>query len=265
MLCKQCGSELREGASFCVKCGKKIEPETVSQAVAPQNENVCTNCGTPLEAGARFCISCGTPTMNAQPVPNQIPQKTVNTATMPNQNAVPPVIANPAMPVSIQKETFQFTYLGGGKALSFIFGNPLYLTVDTNQVTLTHISTYGSYATDIPCNEIVGFELKRKLNIVILLLGLFILVLGILFAIEESLYSILWIVIGIGILLNLFPTELTIRVSDGRKFGNLLKKPKPEQMDAVNRLCAMMDTIVHSQPKVTGITKKQSQIKRHKK
>lgn len=48
-VCKSCGAELLEGAAFCMKCGSKVE-----------TESVCPNCGEKLMEGAAFCMKCGT-------------------------------------------------------------------------------------------------------------------------------------------------------------------------------------------------------------
>src|SRR5262249_21632392 len=46
MQCPSCNTENREGAKFCVKCGRGL-------ALA------CPSCGSPYEAGDVFCSECG--------------------------------------------------------------------------------------------------------------------------------------------------------------------------------------------------------------
>jgi class 3 adenylate cyclase/tetratricopeptide (TPR) repeat protein len=46
MTCPSCGSDNREGAKFCVRCGQAL-------ALA------CPSCGTPYQAGDVFCAECG--------------------------------------------------------------------------------------------------------------------------------------------------------------------------------------------------------------
>ena len=60
--CSKCGSELKEGQKFCMKCGT---PATANSSVAakrqPIEAAVCANCGNPLKPGQKFCMKCGTP------------------------------------------------------------------------------------------------------------------------------------------------------------------------------------------------------------
>ena len=53
MICKHCGSEVKDGAKFCPSCGKKTETVT-----PPQKK--CEKCGNLLNDGVKFCPSCGT-------------------------------------------------------------------------------------------------------------------------------------------------------------------------------------------------------------
>jgi class 3 adenylate cyclase len=47
MKCAACGHENREGAKFCLSCGKPLV-------------RACANCGAKLPAAAEFCDECGT-------------------------------------------------------------------------------------------------------------------------------------------------------------------------------------------------------------
>ena len=64
--CSKCGSELKEGQKFCMKCGT---PATANSPVAvkrqPIEAAVCANCGNPLKPGQKFCMKCGTPVASA--------------------------------------------------------------------------------------------------------------------------------------------------------------------------------------------------------
>lgn len=53
MICKHCGSEVKDGVKFCPSCGKKTETVT-----PPQKK--CEKCGNLLNDGVKFCPSCGT-------------------------------------------------------------------------------------------------------------------------------------------------------------------------------------------------------------
>ncbi|MCZ6749533.1 MAG: zinc-ribbon domain-containing protein, partial [SAR324 cluster bacterium] len=48
MNCSKCGADNAADASFCLKCGEKLE-------------RACGQCGRPLPPGAVFCDSCGAP------------------------------------------------------------------------------------------------------------------------------------------------------------------------------------------------------------
>src|ERR1700756_5499751 len=46
MRCAQCGTDNRDAAKFCDKCGAKLSP-------------LCPSCGAENRPGAKFCDSCG--------------------------------------------------------------------------------------------------------------------------------------------------------------------------------------------------------------
>lgn len=49
-VCRKCGSELREGAKFCTKCGAAVASESMLK---------CPVCGASVSEGAKFCNACG--------------------------------------------------------------------------------------------------------------------------------------------------------------------------------------------------------------
>lgn len=73
MFCRQCGSELKEGAAFCSKCGYQVVNQTNEkiEIPPPANANVCSKCGAPLKEGAAFCNACGVSTAPAADAPVQ--------------------------------------------------------------------------------------------------------------------------------------------------------------------------------------------------
>lgn len=73
MKCSNCGSELKQGASFCTNCGQKLE-ETSAQTQG----KFCTKCGAKNLAEAKFCDVCGN-AFNEN-------QTTSNKFTMPRSN-----------------------------------------------------------------------------------------------------------------------------------------------------------------------------------
>lgn len=80
MICKNCGTEIPDGFSFCNCCGMPAAPAAEPAPVAPVvppipeawsapapvaeepvvAENVCAACGAPLVEGSLFCTACGT-------------------------------------------------------------------------------------------------------------------------------------------------------------------------------------------------------------
>lgn len=77
MFCKNCGNQLKDGVSFCSKCGTPVKPASASNqqsvyysqttqnqpmgAQQQPQQNTCPSCGALLPPGATFCKSCGIP------------------------------------------------------------------------------------------------------------------------------------------------------------------------------------------------------------
>ncbi len=75
MICKFCGAEVSDGATYCMGCGKRIDGKIVCKRCGTENpetaayctkcgnridgKHTCPSCGAVLEAGARFCPDCG--------------------------------------------------------------------------------------------------------------------------------------------------------------------------------------------------------------
>lgn len=49
MYCKNCGEQMNDYQSVCLKCGVK----------KGSGSNFCSNCGNPLQSGASVCLNCG--------------------------------------------------------------------------------------------------------------------------------------------------------------------------------------------------------------
>ena len=60
MICRNCGTELKDGEIFCHECGAKVLALS------------CPKCGAELIEGAKFCSLCGTNIKNDIPT-NPIP------------------------------------------------------------------------------------------------------------------------------------------------------------------------------------------------
>lgn len=92
--CMNCGIELPEGASFCPKCGAKVE--------VPR----CPACGKEVNFGADFCIYCGhtlTEKEEGVSTPAELPEsnspsQTLDTSSEPVQPA-PETSSVPAQPI----------------------------------------------------------------------------------------------------------------------------------------------------------------------
>ena len=63
--CLKCGSELKEGQKFCMKCGTPVSTIPQQPAAKQMTAAVCSKCGNPLKPGQKFCMKCGTPVVSA--------------------------------------------------------------------------------------------------------------------------------------------------------------------------------------------------------
>jgi len=71
--CKNCGSILVDGVTFCGKCGTQVDQPL---------KRLCPNCQNELEPGATFCSKCGT-RVGALANPATVsPVRTVKTRTI---------------------------------------------------------------------------------------------------------------------------------------------------------------------------------------
>ncbi|MBR7184802.1 MAG: TM2 domain-containing protein [Clostridia bacterium] len=58
MFCKNCGSQIEDGAAFCANCGCALG----------QTQSFCSACGAPIQPGATACAQCGKPVNQPKPV-----------------------------------------------------------------------------------------------------------------------------------------------------------------------------------------------------
>ncbi len=63
--CLKCGSELKEGQKFCMKCGTPVSTNPKQPAAKQMTAAVCSKCGNPLKPGQKFCMKCGMPVASA--------------------------------------------------------------------------------------------------------------------------------------------------------------------------------------------------------
>lgn len=73
--CVKCGSELKEGQKFCMKCGTPVNanPSTITKQM--DGGVTCSQCGSPLKPGQKFCTKCGTPAVTPQQTKSQSGEK----------------------------------------------------------------------------------------------------------------------------------------------------------------------------------------------
>lgn len=63
--CLKCGSELKAGQKFCMKCGTPVSTNPKQAAARQMTAAACSKCGNPLKPGQKFCMKCGTPVASA--------------------------------------------------------------------------------------------------------------------------------------------------------------------------------------------------------
>lgn len=164
--CMNCGIELPEGASFCPKCGAKVE--------APH----CPSCGKKVDFGADFCIYCGHPLTEREEgvfTPAESPElnpppETLNTPPAPVQpvSEIPPVLAQPAreVPRGDDVQEFSWSYF----KLGFTnFSNHRYNIIATLTKEKLHIAEQRRWGwkpkteeTDIALVDITEFCIRSK-------------------------------------------------------------------------------------------------------
>lgn len=71
MICKHCGTEVKDDATFCPFCGK---PTKDAETKIP---SYCPKCAAPTVEGAAFCVNCGEP-LQAEKLDPYAPKKTVD-------------------------------------------------------------------------------------------------------------------------------------------------------------------------------------------
>jgi hypothetical protein len=123
MFCKNCGNQVKDGASFCNNCGAAIVKATETP-VQPAAENtvktnapVCPDCGNPVNAESKFCKNCGaTITMESKPAAMPEVQSTpVQEVQSPPPPIIPPRTVQP-QPVQTEQQVKK----SGSKALKGI-------------------------------------------------------------------------------------------------------------------------------------------------
>jgi len=73
--CTKCGSELKVGQKFCMKCGAPVSVNPSDETKQVNTNVVCSKCGSPLKPGQKFCTKCGTPAVTPQQTKSQSGEK----------------------------------------------------------------------------------------------------------------------------------------------------------------------------------------------
>jgi uncharacterized Zn finger protein (UPF0148 family) len=58
-LCRSCGSEVDESASFCTSCGQRMPSSNGATATITVTRPICSSCGAQVDLGSVFCTHCG--------------------------------------------------------------------------------------------------------------------------------------------------------------------------------------------------------------
>lgn len=146
MECKKCGAPAIEGASFCGKCGARLDGKIACKACGKLNleeHDFCVYCGARIDGktvcatcgnahGESFCPYCGTA---AKPAQAEKPAQTANKAGF---KTVADIIANAAM------------LLGAVLSLIFVFFLGLKMQMNGQEEETMNIFYYfGEYAKEI--------------------------------------------------------------------------------------------------------------------
>ena len=86
VLCKNCGSEVDEGAKFCKNCGSEVIVEEENDFV--NETRFCANCGFEMPKSTKFCPECGTSTEGVPQVVNNTNNSVVNSDKSPGLAAL---------------------------------------------------------------------------------------------------------------------------------------------------------------------------------
>lgn len=145
MECKKCGAPAIEGASFCGKCGARLDGKIACKVCGKLNleeHDFCVYCGARIDGktvcatcgnahGESFCPYCGTA---AKPAQAEKPAQTANKAGF---KTVADIIANAAM------------LLGAVLSLIFVFFLGLKLQTAGEEETMNIFYYFGEYAKEI--------------------------------------------------------------------------------------------------------------------
>ncbi len=144
MECKKCGAPAVEGASFCGKCGERLDGKIACKACGKLNleeHDFCVYCGARIDGktvcatcgnvhGESFCPYCGTA---AKPAQAEKPARTANKAGF---KTVADIIANAAM------------LLGAVLSLIFVFFIGLKME-GADDSTMNIFYYFGEYAKEV--------------------------------------------------------------------------------------------------------------------
>jgi hypothetical protein len=67
-LCKSCGNQVEESASFCTTCGQPMPASAHPSSAVTATRPVCSGCGAQCNPDSKFCTECGHG-LTTEPVP----------------------------------------------------------------------------------------------------------------------------------------------------------------------------------------------------
>ena len=167
--CKNCGSELKENAKFCPKCGSAVslpeknidskssepalKPDVQPASVSVKTSHFCKNCGTPLKEGSIFCKNCGNPV--GLPSEHNINQN----------NNIPPLSKDDAAEKELKNKYPPIGELRPrkNKVLPFLLGIIPILIVAGITVFLYKIHKLPFISYTKPLNKSISFSSKKHI------------------------------------------------------------------------------------------------------
>lgn len=129
MNCSNCGSENKEGAKFCNKCGTKIEEVKVVSEIQQNTINFCSKCGSKIEGEHVFCVQCGSElapvkdeTTHVENVTKAIESKieSITKKSFPVKKVL--LVAIPVLIIGVIGVSF-FFFTGKSKDIEFVIAN----------------------------------------------------------------------------------------------------------------------------------------------
>lgn len=243
MVCKNCGSELNDGAVFCFNCGTKCEePENMTVTDDVTESQFCRKCGAELKDGALFCNQCGMSVNEDESVTEPV-------SVAPKSDERKYKFKN------VPKGTFNvWDLLIGGKTYFCVTDDKLVIREETHENMLDRV-------TVIPYNEIVSFKVKYKASKWLMIIAVLISCCMPFWLDDESSAFFCGILIVFACLLNLIHSVLIVDVADGRRIKIKLKRTGRKLKREKENFVADLSRTLSGTYVLQNVTKSQSGIK----